>query len=88
MKQIDRLLIEAKKIAGYRGKELTLAMIERNGDSWTATAHLWDRVQGHIPTLETATHATMGAAVEHIHAIAEKYPNSRDVPIIVDDIPG
>ncbi len=88
MKQIDRLLIEAKKIAGYSGKELTLAMIERNGDSWTATAHLWDRVQGHIPTLETATHATEEAAVEYISTMAERYPNSRDVTIIIDDITG
>ena len=88
MKHIDRLLIEAKKMAGYSGKELTLAMIERKGDSWTATAHLWDRVQGHIPTLETTTHATEEAAVEHIRAVAEKYPNSRDVTIIIDDILG
>lgn len=88
MKQIDRLLIEAKKIAGYSGKEITLAMVECCGASWAAVAHLWDRKPGHSPTIETTTHATMGAAVEHIHTIAEKYPNSRDVPIIVDDIPG
>lgn len=88
MKQIDRLLIEAKKIAGYSGKEITLAMVECCGASWAAVVHLWDRKPGHSPTIETTTHATMGAAVEHIHTIAEKYPNSRDVPIIVDDIPG
>ena len=88
MKHIDRLLIEAKKIAGYSGKELTLAMIERNGDSWTATAHLWDRVHGHSPTVETTTHATEEAAVEYINTMAERYPNSRDVTIIIDDITG
>ena len=86
MKQIDRLLIEAKKIAGFSGKELTLAMIERNCDSWTATAHLWDRVHGHIPTLETTTHATEEAAVEYIKALSEKYPNSRDLTVIIDDL--
>ena len=37
MKQIDRLLIEAKRIAGHNGKQLTLAMIERCGDSWTGS---------------------------------------------------
>ena len=88
MKQIDRLLIEAKKIAGYTGMQLTIAMIELCGDFWTATAHLWDRVHGHSPTVETTTHATEEAAVEYINTMAEKYPNSRDVTIIIDDIPG
>lgn len=88
MKQIDRLLIEAKKIAGYTGKQLTLAMVERCGASWAAVAHLWDRKPGHSPTVEATTHATMDAAVEHIHAIAREYPNSQDIGIIVDDIPG
>ena len=88
MKQIDRLLIEAKKIAGYRGKELILAMIERDGDSWTAAAYLWDRVKEHDQTVETATHASEEAAVEYINTMAERYPNSRDVTIIIDDITG
>ena len=86
MKQIDRLLIEAKRIAEYGGKELTLAMIGQVGNFWTAAAHLWDRVQGHSPTVEITTYATEEAAVEHIHALAEKYPNSRDVTIIIDDL--
>ena len=86
MKQIDRLLIEAKKIAGYTGQELTLAMVERCGDSWAATAHLWNRTTGHSPTVETTTHATEEAAVERIHALAREYPNSRDVTIIIDDL--
>ena len=88
MKHIDLLLIEAKKTAGYIEKELTLAMIWQDGHLWTSTVHLWDRVQGHRPTVETTTHATEAAAVEYINALAEKYPNSRDVVVIVDDIPG
>ena len=86
MKHIDRLLIEAKKIAGYSGKELILAMIERDGDSWTAAAYLWDRVKEHDQTVETTTHATEKAAVEYIKALSEKYPNSRDLTIIIDDL--
>lgn len=88
MKQIDRLLIEAKKIAGYTGKQLTLAMVERCGVSWVAIAHLWDRMPGHSPVVETTTHNTLDAAVEYIHILARDYPNSQDVVIIVDDIPG
>ena len=38
--------------------------------------------------METTTHATEEAAVEYIRAMAEKYPNSRDVTIIIDDILG
>lgn len=86
MKHIDRLLIEAKKIAGYSGKELILAMIERDGDSWTAAAYLLDRVKEYDQTVETATHATEEAAVEYINTMAEKYPNSRDLTIIIDDL--
>lgn len=88
MKHIDRLLIEAKKISGYTGQQLTLAMVALCGDSWTATAHLWDRVHGHPPTIERTTHATEDAAVEYINALSEKYPNSRDVVVIIDDIQG
>ena len=89
MKQTDRLLIEAKKIAGYTGMQLTIAMIELCGDFWTSTAYLWDRVQGHSQTVEKSTHATEEAAAEHINDLAEKYPNSRDVTVvIIDDIPG
>lgn len=59
MKQVDRLLIEAKKLAGYSGPELTLALVERFGDSWTAAAHLWDRLPGHSPAIKkSATHDT------------------------------
>ena len=86
MKKVDHLLIEAKKIVDYTGPQLTLAMIGRDGDCWTATAYLWDRVQGHPSAVETTTHATQDAAVEHIRVLAEQYRNSRDVTIIVEDM--
>jgi hypothetical protein len=85
MKQIDRLILKARQSIGV---EVTLAMVERDGDSWAATVHLWDRVQRHPPTTESSTHATLDAALEHIHELAQQYPNSQDVPIIVDDIAG
>ena len=31
---------------------------------------------------------SMMGIVEHINALSEKYPNSRDVTIIIDDIQG
>lgn len=87
MNRIDKLIIQAKRIA-RPGLELTVALIEQNGDSWTAQAHLSDGVPGHTPTIKRATYATMEAAVEHIHAMSLEYPNSEDVPIIIDDLGG
>ena len=87
MNRIDRLIIKVQRAAAHSGPELYLAFVEPNGDSWTAVAHLRDRVQGHDPTIQRATYATMEAAVEHIRAMAREYPNSRDVPIIINDIP-
>lgn len=87
MNRIDKLLIQAKR-AARPGLELTVALIERNGDSWTAQVHLWDGVPGHTPTVKRATYATMEAAVEHIRTMSMEYPNSKNVPIIIDDLGG
>lgn len=82
MKQIDKLLIQAKRMA--RGcMELTLAMVLPDGDSWAAMAHLWD---GKQVTIHKTTWPTMEAAVEHIHALEKEYPNSEDVPVIINDL--
>ena len=86
MNHIDRLLIKAKKISGYNGKQLVLAMVVRCGDSWKATARLWNRVQGYSETVDTGLYATLDAAEEYIHALAQEYPNSYDVAIIIDDL--
>lgn len=85
MKEIDKLLIRAQQLAGS-SVELILAMVIPDGDSWTAEAHLWDGKKGHAPTIRESTWHTMDAAVEHVHALAKEYPNSKDVPIIVDDL--
>lgn len=82
MNRIDRLIIKARA-AVSPGLELTVALIERSGDSWAAVVHLSD---GHAPTIKRASYATLDRAVEHIHSMAQEYPNSRDVPIIVDDL--
>lgn len=86
MKQVDRLIIEAKHIAGLSGKQLELARIEHTGDDWVSFTHIWDAVEGHAPAIEQASHATMDAAINYIHDLASQYPNSRDVTILVDDV--
>ena len=85
MNRIDKLILRAQR-AAHPNLELTLALIERDGDSWTAEVHLSDRVQGHAPTVKRATWATLERAVEHIRAMSLEYPNSRDVPVIIDDL--
>lgn len=85
MNRIDKLLILAKA-AARGGMELSHALITGSGHSWTAEAFLSDGVPGHAPTTKRATYATEGAAVEYIRAVAKEYPNSKDVPIIVDDV--
>lgn len=85
MNRIDRLVLKARA-AVSPGMELIVAMIEHSGDSWAAVVHLSDGVQGHAPAIKRATWATLGAAVDHIRAVAEEYPNSRDVPVIIDDL--
>lgn len=85
MQRIDKLLIKAQR-AAKGGLELILAMVVPDGNSWAAVVHLWDGKNGHSPTIQQSTWPTMDAAVEHIHELANEYPNSRDVPIIIDDL--
>lgn len=85
MNRIDRLILQARK-AVSSSLDVVVALIERNGDSWTAEVHLSDEVQGHALTIKRATWATLERAVEHVRAVAEAYPNSRDVPVIIDDL--
>lgn len=83
MNRIDRLIIKARESVGL---ELTLAMVERCGNLWTALAHLWNRRKGSPPGVEENAHATLDAAIDRIHDPVRDYPNTQDVAIIMDDI--
>lgn len=85
MNRIDKLIIKARN-ATHHGLELVAAIIEQDGHSWTAQTHLAEGMGKHPPTIKRATYATLEAAVEHVHAVAAEYPNSRDVPVIIDDL--
>ena len=37
-------------------------------------------------SIDTALHTTKDDAIDYLHKLAEKYPNSRDVSIIVFDV--
>lgn len=83
MKLINRLLIEAKAIRDGE-KELICAMVDRNGEQWSAKAYLLDR-DGNM-SFEFSTHATIDEAIDHLHEVGEQYPARWDVSIIVDDV--
>ena len=85
MNRIDKLIIKAQD-AVRPGLELVAAIIERDGHSWTAQTHLSDGTGKHPPNIKQATYAALEAAVEHIRAMSLEYPNSRDVPVIIDDM--
>ena len=88
MKQVDRLIIKAKEAAGLNDLRLCMAAVVPCGRRWSSLASLWDGVKGHAPTVKQATHATQDAAVDYLQSLAEIHPNSGDVAIIIDDIPG
>ena len=83
MNRIDRLLIQARA-AARPDLKLSVAILERNGHSWTSHAHLWDGK--HPALLKRATYATLAAAVEYIRTLADEYHYSRDAVIIIDDM--
>lgn len=85
MNRIDKLILKARAAVSH-DLELSHAFVERDGDSWAAVVYLGDGVQGHPPTIKRATWATLERAVEHIRAMSMEYPNSRDVPVIIDDL--
>ena len=85
MNRIDKLILKARAAAGH-GLELGAVLIERDGAAWTAVVHLHDRARVGPPTIKRATWATLERALEHVQAVAEEYPNSRDLPVIIDDL--
>lgn len=85
MKRIDRLIIKARRSVGT---ELILALVEPCGELWKVLAHLDRKEQVRGLEICESLHATEDAALDQIHALADKYPNSRDLMIIVDDMSG
>ncbi len=85
MRRIDRLIIKAKRSIGT---ELVLALVERLEDGCKVQLQLDHKEQGRALEVCESLHPTMDAAIDHIYATAEKYPNGQDLIIIVDDMPG
>lgn len=85
MNRIDKLILRARAAAAP-GLELGAALIERDGDSWAAVVHLHNLAKVGPPTVKRATWATLERAVEYVRSVAEEYPNSKDLTVIIDDL--
>lgn len=84
MKTLDRLLIKAKKHHGT--DRLSLAFIRPDGDMWLADGRIWNGKKGSGEKSITSKHNTIDEAVQAINELAERYPNHKDIVIIVDDL--
>lgn len=85
MNRIDKLILKARAAAAP-DLELGAAFIEQDGDFWAAVVHLHSPAKAGPPTIKRATWATLERAVEYVRSVAEEYPNSCDIPVIIDDL--
>lgn len=81
MKKIDRLMNKAKKMIAT--VELFSARVTQTGDTWTATALLWDGEEGHPQQEIEAVRPTQEAALQFIEELTDRYPNGMDIGVIV-----
>lgn len=82
MKNIDRMLITAKRELLYR-QQFYLGMIERgNDDNYFAHADFWD---GSSLERRTSVHPTLAAAIQYMEDLAQQSVND-DPQILIDDI--
>lgn len=88
MQRITRLLIEARALVNPNSPlHLSWAMVEPCGAEWLAKAHLWDGEPGSGTAINTSHHADQEAAIGYLHELADRYPPTSDLSILVVDIP-
>ncbi len=92
MKAIDRLIIKAKKQCGTDLK-LHFGMIyqdEKQPEKWVARGDLWNGVPYNKPGNKWESVYYTCDSIEEgekaLQELGEKYPNKKDIVIIVNDI--
>ncbi len=83
MKRIDRLIIKAKRSTGI---ELVHAFVEPMGDQWKVQLQVDHKEPGKPLEIRESLHPTVDAAFEYLSIMAEKYPNSEDLVITLDNM--
>lgn len=88
MKRVDRLIIKAKKKCGY--EQLAVAFIYQSEDEpgkWIARGDIWNGKKGSgITHAVCSTCESVDDALQALEKLSEKYPNSKDLTIIIDDL--
>ncbi|MDO4338062.1 MAG: hypothetical protein Q4C91_08250 [Eubacteriales bacterium] len=93
MKHLDRLIIKAKKVCGTTELKFSLGMVYPvDGGKWEAYGQLWNYIprnkQGSKLTFAKCICDSVEDAVEALQELSEKYPNDKDVTIIIDTLEG
>lgn len=92
MKALDRLIIKAKKKCGTDLK-LHFGMIypsETEPGKWVARGDLWNGIPYDKPESKGEYATCICDSIEEAEAalqeLGEKYPNNKDITIIIDDV--
>lgn len=93
MRNIDRLIIKAKKKYGTTELRLSLGLVSPvDGGKWEARGKLWNYIPynkpGHKLEIATCICDSIEDALEALDQLSEEYPNDRDVRIIIDSLEG
>ncbi len=88
MKTIDRLIMKAKKKCGV--DRLGCGIIspsKAEPGKWAARGDLWNGVRGSgVRSVFCGEHGSVEEAGEAIRKLGEKYPDSKDVAILINDL--
>lgn len=87
MKNIDRLIIKAKKKCG--ADRLIVAFIyplESEQGKWVARGDIWNGVPGSGVTHAICICDSVNDAIQALNELSEKHPNDKDLRIFIDNL--
>ena len=91
MNHIDRLIIKAKNVYGVVELRFSFGMVcPADGGKWEAFGQLWNYIPNGKPGSRCLTEKyicdSMDDAIAALQQLSEKYPNCKDVVIIIDNM--
>lgn len=88
MKALDRLIIKAKKKCGVDRLEVGfISPSETEPGKWVAMGQIWNGIPGSgVRSIICGEYDSIDEAEAAIQELSEKYPNSKDVAIFIEDI--
>lgn len=87
MKPLDRLIIKAKKKCGVDRLEVGfISPSETEPGKWVAMGQIWNGIPGSGVTSASCLCDSIEEAEKALQELGEKYPNNKDITIIIDDV--